>query len=191
MTPDSGCFSTSNINMSLLGPEYLSDNSDLPIDMKGSYITYIKTFAMYDSIKVESTGENTDTEISDLSEDKSNPLKLFTSTKDLANFNVYELNDLIDQIETNTKILSEALVTELEVSDELEFEKETKNTFISLLMSIQEKRRLLNEERLSISQYSTRSYNSTLKKKHRRSMINLDSNNLTVIFSLYSYCLIF
>ena len=78
---------------------------------------------------------------------------------------------------------------ELASRDELEFEKETKNTFISLLMSIQEKRRHLNAETMSTSQYSTRSANSGLKKRHRRSMINLDSNNSTVrhflIYSLF------
>ena len=69
---------------------------------------------------------------------------------------------------------------ELADREDLEFEKETKNTFISLLMSIQEKRRSLNMESLSHSQYSGRSSNVSHKKRHRRSMINLDSSNLTV-----------
>jgi hypothetical protein len=181
MTPDSGCFSTSNINMNLLESEYLTDQSDLPIDMKGSYLTYIKTFAMYDSNKIEVKSENSGierpTSFQGCPKEK--------SQSDLSKFDLYELNDLIEQIETNNKILSDTLVKELDLRDELEFEKETKNTFISLLMSIQEKKRLLNDERLSVSQYSTRSY-STLKKKHRRSMISLDSNNLTVITLLFN-----
>ena len=39
------------------------------------------------------------------------------------------------------KDLSEELVTDLGTRDELEYEKELKNTFISLLLSIQSKRR--------------------------------------------------
>lgn len=39
------------------------------------------------------------------------------------------------------KDLSEELVSDLSVRDELEYEKELKNTFISLLLSIQSKRR--------------------------------------------------
>ena len=39
------------------------------------------------------------------------------------------------------KELSEELVSDLSVRDELEYEKELKNTFISLLLSIQSKRR--------------------------------------------------
>ena len=42
--------------------------------------------------------------------------------------------------------LSEELVTDLGVRDELEFEKELKNTFISLLLSIQSKRRQVSSK---------------------------------------------
>lgn len=39
------------------------------------------------------------------------------------------------------KELSETLIQELALRDELEYEKELKNTFISLLLSVQNKRR--------------------------------------------------
>lgn len=87
-----------------------------------------------------------------------------TSRDELKRLNLFELNEIIDQIENTTKELSDTLVQarqnskkyevfkhkftnfkffrlitlkELALRDELEFEKETRNTFISLLMSIQ------------------------------------------------------
>jgi hypothetical protein len=100
----------------------------------------------------------------------------------LTNLNTYELNDLIEQIESTTKELSDILVHELDVKDELEFEKETKNTFISLLMSIQEKKRILLSENMSTSRHFGSNISNNLKKKNRRSMSHLDSINSTVRF---------
>lgn len=197
MTPDSGCFSVCNNNESLTGSENLYPNSEIPIDINGSYLKYIKTFAIHDSNNQNDNETSEKGELGDSEQINSHEGHIQTSlakqtscvsTKtDLTKFNVYELNDLIDQIEANTKVLSDTLVQELASRDELEFEKETKNTFISLLMSIQEKRRHLNAETMSTSQYSTRSANSGLKKRHRRSMINLDSNNSTHLTTIIPY----
>ena len=52
-----------------------------------------------------------------------------------------ELSQILNDIEILIKDLSEELVNDLGVRDELEYEKELKNTFISLLLSIQSKRR--------------------------------------------------
>ena len=52
-----------------------------------------------------------------------------------------ELSQILNDIELLVKDLSEELVNDLGVRDELEYEKELKNTFISLLLSIQSKRR--------------------------------------------------
>ncbi len=52
-----------------------------------------------------------------------------------------ELSQILTDIELLVKDLSEELVNDLGVRDELEYEKELKNTFISLLLSIQSKRR--------------------------------------------------
>merc|ERR1712038_17913 len=52
-----------------------------------------------------------------------------------------ELSQILNDIEILVKDLSEELVTDLGTRDELEYEKELKNTFISLLLSIQSKRR--------------------------------------------------
>ena len=52
-----------------------------------------------------------------------------------------ELSQILSDIEILVRDLSEELVNDLGVRDELEYEKELKNTFISLLLSIQSKRR--------------------------------------------------
>ncbi|CAF1607843.1 unnamed protein product, partial [Didymodactylos carnosus] len=50
---------------------------------------------------------------------------------------VFSLNEIYEELESSVKELSDTLVQELAFRDELEFEKETKNTFISLVLSIQ------------------------------------------------------
>jgi hypothetical protein len=56
---------------------------------------------------------------------------------DLKNQSIYSLNELIDELNRSIKDLSNILVQELDSRDELDYEKETKNTFISLLLNIQ------------------------------------------------------
>ncbi|CAF2164268.1 unnamed protein product [Rotaria magnacalcarata] len=60
---------------------------------------------------------------------------------DLKLQSTYSLNELYEELNASVKDLSNLLVQELAVRDELEYEKETKNTFISLVLSIQNKRR--------------------------------------------------
>ncbi|XP_025024079.1 fasciculation and elongation protein zeta-2 isoform X1 [Python bivittatus] len=54
---------------------------------------------------------------------------------------VTELNDLLEEIEAAIKDYSEELVQQLALRDELEFEKEVKNSFISVLIEVQNKQR--------------------------------------------------
>ncbi|NXJ75107.1 FEZ2 protein, partial [Trogon melanurus] len=56
-------------------------------------------------------------------------------------FSVAELNELLEEIETAIKDYSEELVQQLALRDELEFEKEVKNSFISVLIEVQNKQR--------------------------------------------------
>ncbi|XP_015918540.1 fasciculation and elongation protein zeta-2 [Parasteatoda tepidariorum] len=56
-------------------------------------------------------------------------------------FNLIQLQNLLWEIEKLIKDHSETLIHELALRDELEFEKELKNNFISLVLSIQNKRR--------------------------------------------------
>ncbi|KHJ46156.1 FEZ-like protein [Trichuris suis] len=53
---------------------------------------------------------------------------------------------LHSELETLIQVFNENLVQELALRDEYEFEKELKNTFISLLLSIQQKRRLWHND---------------------------------------------
>lgn len=62
----------------------------------------------------------------------------------LEDLSVSELTQIFSDIEVLVRELSEELVADLGSRDELEFEKELKNNFISLLLSIQSKRRQHN-----------------------------------------------
>jgi len=62
----------------------------------------------------------------------------------LEDMSLSELTKLYSDIEDHVRDLSEELVADLGVRDELDFEKELKNNFISLLLSIQSKRRQHN-----------------------------------------------
>lgn len=110
-----------------------SSTTDFGVDPNGlSYLKYISTFAQQDPTVAQITvSENEDQPHDDLG-------SVFVASKDeLTRLNLFELNELVEQIETTSKILSDTLVHELALREELEFEKETRNTFISLLMSIQ------------------------------------------------------
>ncbi|CAL1532144.1 unnamed protein product [Lymnaea stagnalis] len=67
--------------------------------------------------------------------------------EDLKEMSRTELHELVVEYETTTKVLSEMLVSELALRDELEFDKELKNQFISLLLTIQKKRRECHSDR--------------------------------------------
>uniref|UniRef100_H3BCZ9 Fasciculation and elongation protein zeta 2 n=1 Tax=Latimeria chalumnae TaxID=7897 RepID=H3BCZ9_LATCH len=54
---------------------------------------------------------------------------------------VAELNELLEEIETAIKDYSEELIQQLALRDELEFEKEVKNSFISVLIEVQNKQK--------------------------------------------------
>ncbi|KAL6050805.1 hypothetical protein STEG23_015343, partial [Scotinomys teguina] len=54
---------------------------------------------------------------------------------------VSELNELLEEIETAIKEYSEELVQQLALRDELEFEKEVENSFISALIEVQNRQK--------------------------------------------------
>lgn len=58
-----------------------------------------------------------------------------------------ELNELLLELEAQIKDYSEALIADLALRDEFEFEKELKNSFISHLLAVQTKRRQHNLDR--------------------------------------------
>ncbi|MBV94664.1 Fasciculation and elongation protein zeta-2, partial [Eschrichtius robustus] len=68
---------------------------------------------------------------------------LFTADQErrVKRLSVSELNELLEEIETAIKEYSEELVQQLALRDELEFEKEVKNSFISVLIEVQNKQK--------------------------------------------------
>ena len=102
MTPDSGCYSTTCLSASLS----TNFNSDLPIDLNGSYIKYINTFALQNTIN-SNLNNSTNT---DESAEHQELAIISTDKTQLNALNVFQLNELIEQIENTTKELSETLV---------------------------------------------------------------------------------
>ena len=66
---------------------------------------------------------------------------LLLPTTELETWSVSQLNEFLSELEWRVQHHSETLIAELALRDELEFEKELKNTFISLLFNVQNKRR--------------------------------------------------
>lgn len=60
---------------------------------------------------------------------------------ELQSLKTSQLNELYVEMEVLIREFSETLIAELALRDELEYEKELKNTFISLLLGVQNKRR--------------------------------------------------
>ncbi|XP_059607613.1 fasciculation and elongation protein zeta-2 [Phlebotomus argentipes] len=65
----------------------------------------------------------------------------------LKTLTISQLNDLYMEMEVLFRDYSETLIAELAARDELEFEKELKNSFISLLLAVQNRRRQYHTER--------------------------------------------
>lgn len=66
---------------------------------------------------------------------------LFPSFEGLKHMSVSELSELLDRVEVAIRDYSEELVQQLARRDELEFEKEVKNSFITVLMEVQNKQK--------------------------------------------------
>ncbi|KAL1505415.1 hypothetical protein ABEB36_004987 [Hypothenemus hampei] len=65
----------------------------------------------------------------------------------LRDLSLTQLNELFLELEVLIREFSETLIAELALRDELEYEKELKNTFISLLLAVQNKRRQYHVEK--------------------------------------------
>lgn len=66
---------------------------------------------------------------------------------ELKEMTITQLNDIYMEMEVLIREFSESLINELARRDELEYEKELKNTFISLLLAVQNKRRQFHVEK--------------------------------------------
>uniref|UniRef100_A0A336M0C6 CSON009456 protein n=1 Tax=Culicoides sonorensis TaxID=179676 RepID=A0A336M0C6_CULSO len=65
----------------------------------------------------------------------------------LSQMTITQLNELFMEMEVLIRELSETLISELTLKDELEYEKELKNSFISLLLAVQNRRRQYHVEK--------------------------------------------
>lgn len=87
---------------------------------------------------------------------------------------IHDLNEVLNDMEVTIRNYSEVLVADLALRDELAYEKELKNSFISLLLDVQKKRR----------------DTAVADKKHnRRSMpvaSGRDTNSVSYIFYSFS-----
>lgn len=66
---------------------------------------------------------------------------------ELETMTISQLNELYLEMEVLIRELSETLISELALRDEFEYEKELKNSFISLLLAVQNKRRQFHVEK--------------------------------------------
>lgn len=78
-----------------------------------------------------------------------------------------QLNELYLELEVLIREFSETLIAELALRDELEYEKELKNTFISLLLAVQNKRRQYHVEK-------KRSAKSSAQQQQAKQLSGLD-----------------
>ncbi|KAG9276387.1 fasciculation and elongation protein zeta-2-like isoform X2 [Astyanax mexicanus] len=110
-----------------------------------------------------------------------------TNEDRVRNLSVAELNELLEEEETAVRRYSEELVQHLAMRDELDFEKEVKNSFISMLIDVQnrqkehreqmkKKRKLKNgggshhgrAERIPTSRFSMESISSAIQNGFRQ-----------------------
>ncbi|XP_016399624.1 fasciculation and elongation protein zeta-2-like [Sinocyclocheilus rhinocerous] len=95
-----------------------------------------------------------------------------------------ELNDELEDVETAIRRYSEELIQQLAFRDELEFEKEVKNSFIAVLIDVQnrqkvhremlkKKRKMSGSERLPSSRFSMEGISSAIQNGLRHTFGNV------------------
>lgn len=99
-----------------------------------------------DDIMDESTSEDGILE-NDIMEKAKDVLGSPLYEEKLRSLTITQLNELYMEMEILIREFSETLISELALRDELEYEKELKNTFISLLLAVQNRRRQFHVER--------------------------------------------
>ncbi|KAF4087995.1 hypothetical protein AMELA_G00077610 [Ameiurus melas] len=126
---------------------------------------------------------------------QSNPIHRSTShsyQERVRNLSVAELNELLEEVETAIRHYSEELVRHLALRDELDFEKEVMNSFISVLIDVQnlqkEHKELLKKkrkvksgvgqqngrlQRLPASRFSMESISSVIQNGFRQTFGNM------------------
>ncbi|CAL8287513.1 unnamed protein product [Merluccius merluccius] len=95
----------------------------------------------------------------------------------LGAMSVAELNELLDETETNIQRFSEELIRELALREELDFEKEVKNGFISVLIDVQNRQK---EHRESVKRRKKLKTSQSRPEKTRGSRFSMEG--LTSVF---------
>ncbi|XP_050432714.1 fasciculation and elongation protein zeta-2 [Adelges cooleyi] len=99
--------------------------------------------------------EGTSDECTPDCEDPKVPLHSPLLEEKLKTLNLPQLNEVYMELEMLIRDYSETLIAELALRDELEFEKELKNSFISLLLAVQNRRRQYHVEKKRNSRTGT------------------------------------
>ncbi|XP_050300504.1 fasciculation and elongation protein zeta-2 [Anthonomus grandis grandis] len=97
----------------------------------------------------------------------------------LRDLSLSQLNELFLELEVLIREFSETLISELALRDELEYEKELKNTFISLLLAVQNKRRQYHVEKKRSSKGSAVRTPNGLDPKYLTTVIPYHIDNGT------------
>lgn len=98
---------------------------------------------MQESPEVESEQNVSHSGVSFISQKRSHSSQIYEDRVRL--MSVLELNDELEDVETAIRGYSEELIHHLATRDELEFEKEVKNSFISVLIDVQNRQKLQRE----------------------------------------------
>ncbi|XP_050541989.1 fasciculation and elongation protein zeta-2 isoform X2 [Daktulosphaira vitifoliae] len=95
----------------------------------------------------------------------------------LKTLDVSQLNEVYMELEMLIRDYSETLIAELALRDELEFEKELKNSFISLLLAVQNRRRQYHVEKKRNSKIGSTNKNSINEPKYLTTVIPYHLDN--------------
>ncbi|KAL7394323.1 hypothetical protein ABVT39_024225 [Epinephelus coioides] len=96
---------------------------------------------MQDSPDMEAGHNPSQSDLSMLSLDVQRSTRSPTYELRVRTLSVAELNEHLEEMETNIRRFSEELVQQLALRDELDFEKEVKNSFISALIDVQNRQK--------------------------------------------------
>ena len=115
-----------------------------PIFTAEQVLEEIDEIMMSESVSSTATSDTNSTDKSPTTTDhknSKNEMAALLYEEKLKTYSSVQLNELYMELERMVQHNSETLINELALRDELEFEKELKNNFISLLLSVQNKRR--------------------------------------------------
>uniref|UniRef100_A0A1A9Z6D1 Fasciculation and elongation protein zeta-2 n=1 Tax=Glossina pallidipes TaxID=7398 RepID=A0A1A9Z6D1_GLOPL len=121
----------------------LNNEPDEPIKSVEEVIKEIE----YIIDEADNPEEETEPCVSEIMEKAKEVLGTPLYAEKLQYLSIMQLNELYMEMEVLIQELSETLINELALRDELEYEKELKNSFISLLLAVQNKRRQYHVEK--------------------------------------------